>query len=54
MPFFDSLREVKRLSGDKNLVVPNKGYAGIGSLDWVAFNTGKKPVSYTHLTLPTT
>ena len=55
MPFFDSLREVKRLSGDKNLVVTNKGYAGIGSLDWVAFNTGKKPfddvraVSYTHL-----
>lgn len=43
MPFFDSLREVKRLSGDKNLVVTNKGYAGIGSLDWVAFNTGKKP-----------
>ncbi|MFR4119545.1 MAG: ABC transporter substrate-binding protein, partial [Bilophila wadsworthia] len=25
MPFFDSLREVKRLSGDKNLVVTNKG-----------------------------
>ena len=43
MPFFDSLREVKRLSGDKNLVVTNKGYVGIGSLDWVAFNTGKKP-----------
>ena len=43
MPIFDSLREVKRLSGDKNLVVTNKGYAGIGSLDWVAFNTGKKP-----------
>ena len=43
MPFFDSLREVKRLSGDKYLVVTNKGYAGIGSLDWVAFNTGKKP-----------
>ena len=43
MPFFDSLREVKRLSGDKNLVVTNKGYAGIGSLDWVAVNTGKKP-----------
>ena len=43
MPFFDSLREVKRLSGDKNLVVTNEGYAGIGSLDWVAFNTGRKP-----------
>ncbi|MDO5706102.1 MAG: ABC transporter substrate-binding protein, partial [Paracoccus sp. (in: a-proteobacteria)] len=38
-PLIDSPRLVQRLSRQDKLVVTDQGYAGIGALNWLAFNT---------------
>ena len=42
LPNLDSPRLIKRLAETKDVTVTDKGYAGIGALNWLAFNT-KKP-----------
>ena len=42
LPNTDSPRLIKRLSETAGVTVTDKGYSGIGALNWVAFNT-KKP-----------
>ena len=36
--------DLKRVSSDKNLTLTSKGYEGIGPINWLAFNTAKKPL----------
>ncbi len=38
-----TLRDIKRIQGSKDLVATDKGYAGVGPLSWVAFNTKREP-----------
>ena len=45
LPFVDAVRDVERLSKSKGLSVTAKGNEGIGPLNWLAFNTGKKPLN---------
>jgi peptide/nickel transport system substrate-binding protein len=45
LPFVSVPTDLKRLSGDKNLVLTAKGYEGIGPLNWLAFNLARKPLS---------
>lgn len=45
LPFVSTPTDLKRLAGDKNLVLTAKGYEGIGPLNWLAFNTAKKPLN---------
>lgn len=44
LPFVTGVRDIDRLQKAPNLTVTNKGFAGIGSLSWLAFNTKKKPL----------
>ena len=44
LPFVTGVRDIDRLQKVPNLTVTNKGFAGIGSLSWLAFNTKKKPL----------
>ncbi|MFB9269819.1 ABC transporter substrate-binding protein [Bradyrhizobium erythrophlei] len=44
LPFVTGVRDIERLQKAQNLVVTNKGYEGIGALNWLAFNTRKKPL----------
>jgi peptide/nickel transport system substrate-binding protein len=44
LPFVTGVRDIERLQRAPNLTVTNKGFAGIGSLSWLAFNTKKKPL----------
>lgn len=43
IPFMNGVRDIERLSKSKNLTVTAKGFEGIGPLNWLAFNVGKKP-----------
>lgn len=45
LPFMSVPSDLKRLAGDKNLVLTPKGYEGIGPLNWLAFNLARKPLS---------
>ena len=45
LPFASIPTDLKRLAGDKNLTLTAKGYEGIGPINWLAFNTAKKPLS---------
>jgi peptide/nickel transport system substrate-binding protein len=45
LPFVSLPTDLKRLAADKNVVLTAKGYEGIGPLNWLAFNTAKKPLS---------
>lgn len=38
-----TLRDIKRIQGSEDLVATDKGYAGVGPLSWVAFNTKREP-----------
>ena len=38
------VRSLERLDKMKNLIVSQKGFEGIGALNWLAFNTKKKPL----------
>lgn len=43
LPYFLSPRDTQRLSANPRLAVTDKGYEGIGALDWVEFNLARKP-----------
>ncbi|HVR51379.1 MAG TPA: ABC transporter substrate-binding protein [Pseudorhodoferax sp.] len=44
LPYISLSTELKRLSANPNVAVTNKGFEGIGSLNWLAINTAKKPL----------
>ncbi|RJF77176.1 ABC transporter substrate-binding protein [Rhodopseudomonas palustris] len=44
LPFLSGVRDIDRLEKAKDLVVIDKGFAGLGALNWLAFNTKKKPL----------
>ncbi len=44
LPQIRNTRDTTRLQKASNLVVTDKGFAGIGALNWLAFNTKKKPL----------
>ena len=44
-PFMSEVASIARLKKDKDLVVTDKGYAGIGPNTWLAFNTKEGPTS---------
>ena len=44
LPFVTGVRDIERLEKMPNLTVTDKGFAGIGPLNWLAFNTRKKPL----------
>jgi len=37
--------DLRRLANDKSVTLTSKGYEGIGPINWLAFNTAKKPLS---------
>lgn len=43
LPYFLSPRDTRRLAANPRLAVTDKGYEGIGAIDWVEFNLGRKP-----------
>lgn len=46
LSMFESVaRNINRLKKNENLTVTPEGYAAIGPLDWLAFNTAKEPLS---------
>ncbi|MDR3452466.1 MAG: ABC transporter substrate-binding protein [Rhodoferax sp.] len=45
MPFVSVPTDLRRLANDKQFSLTPKGYEGIGALNWLAFNTAKKPLS---------
>ena len=38
------IRAIQRLKKDDSLVITDKGYEGVGALQWLAFNTKQKPL----------
>ncbi len=44
LPFLSSVRDIERLSKSANLTVTDRGFEGIGPINWLAFNCGKKPL----------
>lgn len=44
-PFAASSRSIKRLQDAEGIEVTNEGYAAVGPLNWLAFNTTKEPFS---------
>ncbi|MCR9074318.1 MAG: ABC transporter substrate-binding protein [Alphaproteobacteria bacterium] len=47
--FEQNVRDIKRMSENDGLVVSPEGYAGFGSIDWLAFNTKKGPLADTRV-----
>jgi peptide/nickel transport system substrate-binding protein len=45
LPFVSIPTDLKRVQGNSALVLTNHGYEGIGAINWLAFNTAKKPLS---------
>ena len=45
LPYATNSTELKRLSTKPALTMTSKGFEGIGALNWLAFNTAKKPMS---------
>ena len=45
VPFLTVPTDLKRLKDDKNITLTDKGYEGIGPINWLAFNTARKPLS---------
>ncbi|MDN6887529.1 ABC transporter substrate-binding protein [Variovorax sp. CAN2819] len=45
VPFATLPTDLKRLANDPKMSLTAKGYDGIGALNWLAFNTAKKPLS---------
>lgn len=43
-PYMNGIRDIERLEKAPNLVVTKKGAEGIGALNWLEFNTKKKPL----------
>lgn len=44
LPFASGVRDIERLRKAPNAEVVSKGFAGVGALNWLAFNTRKKPL----------
>lgn len=44
LPFITGIRDIERLEKAPNIFITDKGFAGIGPLNWLAFNTKKKPL----------
>ena len=42
-PFATSLRDIKRLGEQDHLISTPEGYAAVGPINWLAFNTAKEP-----------
>lgn len=45
IPYLSSPTELRRLQENKNIVQVQKGYEGIGALNWLAFNLRREPLS---------
>lgn len=45
LPFITLPTDLKRLANDPRVSLTAAGYDGIGALNWLAFNTAKKPLS---------
>jgi len=45
LPYAASSVDLKRVKANPNLQITDKGYEGIGSINWLAFNTARKPLS---------
>jgi peptide/nickel transport system substrate-binding protein len=45
LPFATLPTDLKRFANDPRVSITPKGYDGIGALNWLAFNTAKKPLS---------
>ncbi len=45
MPFVSVPTDLRRLANEKQFTLTPKGYEGIGALNWMEFNTAKKPLS---------
>jgi peptide/nickel transport system substrate-binding protein len=45
VPFATLPTDLKRLANDPKVALTPKGYDGFGALNWLAFNTAKKPLS---------
>jgi len=43
-PFINGIRDIERLENAPNLFVTAQGFEGIGALNWLEFNTKKKPL----------
>ena len=44
LPFVTGVRDIERLEKMPSVTVTNKGFTGIGPINWLAFNTKKKPL----------
>ena len=44
LPFISAVRDIERLSKASVLTVSDRGFEGIGPINWLAFNCGKKPL----------
>ena len=44
LPFVVGVRDIERLEKMPTVTVTNKGFTGIGPINWLAFNTKKKPL----------
>ena len=44
-PFISVPTDLKRVAANPAFALTNKGYEGIGAINWLAFNTTKKPLS---------
>jgi len=44
-PFVSVPTDLKRIAANPALTLTNKGFEGIGAINWLAFNTAKKPLS---------
>ncbi|PZP98018.1 MAG: peptide ABC transporter substrate-binding protein [Variovorax paradoxus] len=44
VPYVAVSIDLKRLQSNPNIALTNKGFEGIGSLNWLAINTAKKPL----------
>lgn len=44
LPFVSNVRDIARFEKMPDVVVTDKGYAGVGPINWLAFNTKKKPL----------
>jgi peptide/nickel transport system substrate-binding protein len=44
LPFVTGSQDIRRLQSGEGRLVTNKGYQGIGAINWLAFNTAKEPL----------
>ena len=44
IPYVTTVRDAERLGKQAHIQISDKGFEGIGALNWLAFNTAKKPL----------